>query len=137
MPDQATANAIAGARQSRINPRRRRRARGRQRGRHHAHRPNPAGYAGVAGDQAAKAVFAAAKSAIVGPIHSDFGWVVVKVDAVKAGGGKTLEQAKAEIAAKLNEDKRKGAIEELVDKVQKRSTAGATSPRPWPRPSCR
>ena len=75
-------------------------------------------YAGVAGSQAATAVFGAAKGAIVGPIHSDFGWVVVKVDNVKAGGGKTLAQAKAEIAAKLNEEKRKAAIEELVDKVQ-------------------
>ena len=82
-------------------------------------------YAGVAGDQAATAVFAAAKGAIVGPIHSDFGWVVVKVDAVKAGAGKTLEQAKSEIAAKLNEDKRKGAIEELVDKVQSALDGGA------------
>ena len=82
-------------------------------------------YAGVAGDQAATAVFAAAKGAIVGPIHSDFGWVVVKVDAVKAGGGKTLEQAKSEIAAKLNDDKRKGAIEELVDKVQNALDGGA------------
>jgi peptidyl-prolyl cis-trans isomerase D len=84
-----------------------------------------AAYAGVAGDQAATAVFAAAKGAIVGPIHSDFGWIVVKVDAVKAGGGKTLEQAKAEIAAKLNEDKRKTAIEELVDKVQTALDGGA------------
>jgi peptidyl-prolyl cis-trans isomerase D len=72
----------------------------------------------VAGDQAAAAVFGAVKGSIVGPIHSDFGWVVVKIDAVKAGGGKTLEQAKSEIAAKLNEEKRKAAIEDLVDKVQ-------------------
>ncbi|MFL6755015.1 MAG: peptidyl-prolyl cis-trans isomerase, partial [Sphingomicrobium sp.] len=84
-----------------------------------------AAYAGVAGEQAAIAVFAAAKGAVVGPIHSDFGWVVVKVDGVKAGGGKTLAQAKAEIAAKLNEDKRKGAIEELVDKVQNALDGGA------------
>ena len=56
--------------------------------------------------------------AVVGPLQSDFGWVVVKVDSVKAGGGKTLEQARAEIAAKLTADKRKAAIEDLVDKVQ-------------------
>jgi peptidyl-prolyl cis-trans isomerase D len=118
VPDQATANAIAG------------RAKG---GATLAAAAAPAGanaaittladqtrqaYAGVAGDQAATAVFAAPKGAVVGPIHSDFGWVVVKVESVKAGGGKTLEQAKSEIAAKLNEEKRKGAIEELVDKVQ-------------------
>ena len=77
-----------------------------------------AAYAGVAGDKAANAVFAAAQGALVGPIQSDFGWVVVKIDSVSAGGGKTLEQAKAEIADKLTKDKRKSAIEDLVDKVQ-------------------
>ena len=77
-----------------------------------------AAYAGVAGASAAAAVFAAPAGAVVGPIKSEFGWVVVKVDSVKAGGGKTLEQARAEIATKLNADKRKGAIEDLVDKVQ-------------------
>ncbi|MEA3079019.1 MAG: peptidyl-prolyl cis-trans isomerase [Sphingomonadales bacterium] len=82
-------------------------------------------YAGVAGDQPAAAVFAAAKGAVVGPIHSDFGWVVVKVDAVKAVGGRTLEQAKSEIAAKLTADKRKAAIEDLVDKVQNALDGGA------------
>jgi peptidyl-prolyl cis-trans isomerase D len=77
-----------------------------------------AAYASVAGDKTAEAVFAAQSGAVVGPLHSDFGWIVVKVESVKAGGGKTFEQAKAEIAAKLNADKRKGAIEDLVDKVQ-------------------
>ena len=75
-------------------------------------------YAGVAGDQAASAVFAAPAGAVVGPIKTDFGWAVVKVDSVKKGGGKTLEQARNEIAAKLTADKRKGAIEDLVAKVQ-------------------
>ena len=77
-----------------------------------------AAYAGVAGDKAANAVFAAANGAVVGPVQSDFGWVVVKIDSVTAGGSKTLEQAKAEIATKLTQDKRKSAIEDLVDKVQ-------------------
>lgn len=82
-------------------------------------------YAGVAGEQAATAVFAAAPGAVVGPIHSDFGWVVVKVDSIKAGGGRTLAQAKAEIAAKLTEEKRKATIEDLVDKVQNALDGGA------------
>jgi len=75
-------------------------------------------YAGVAGENAAATVFAAPTGTIVGPLQSEFGWAVVKVDSVKAGGGKSLEQARAEIAAKLNVDKRRAAIEELVDKVQ-------------------
>jgi peptidyl-prolyl cis-trans isomerase D len=77
-----------------------------------------AAYSGVAGNQAATAVFGAGKGAIVGPIHSDFGWVVVKIDGVKAGGGKTLAQVKAEIAAKLNDQKRKAALEDLDSKVE-------------------
>jgi len=79
---------------------------------------NRQAYADVSGEKAATAVFGAPAGAVVGPIQSDFGWVVVKVDSVKAGGGKTLEQAKAEIAAKLTAEKRKGAVEDLVDKVQ-------------------
>ena len=51
-------------------------------------------YARVAGDKTAAAVFAAPSGAIVGPIQSDFGWVVVKVDAVKSEGGKSLDQAR-------------------------------------------
>ena len=118
VPDQATANGIAG------------RAKG---GASLADAAKPAGsnaavtslkdqsqqaYSAVAGDKAASAVFAAPDGAVVGPIHTDFGWSVVKVESVKKGGGKTLEQARAEIAAKLNADKRKGAIEDLVAKIQ-------------------
>ena len=75
-------------------------------------------YASVAGDKAASAVFAAPAGAIVGPLQSDFGWVVVKVDGVKSKGGKSLAEAKSEIAAKVTADKRKQAIEDIVDKVQ-------------------
>jgi len=118
VPDQATANAIAG------------RAKG---GQALAAAAAPAGgnaavtelkdqtraaFASVSGDKAAEAVFSAAQGAVLGPIKSDFGWVVAKVDSVKAGGGKTLEQARAEIGTKLTADKRKGAIEDVVDKVQ-------------------
>ena len=75
-------------------------------------------YGSVAGDQAAAAVFSAATGAVVGPLQSDFGWVVVKLEGVKSQGGKTLAQAKTEITAKLTADKRKQVIEDIVDKVQ-------------------
>jgi peptidyl-prolyl cis-trans isomerase D len=118
VPDQATANAVAGRAKS---------------GGSLAAAAAPAGskaavtslagqtrqaYASVAGDKAAAAVFSAAGGAVVGPIQSDFGWVVVKVDAVRSQGGKTLAQATPEIAAKLNADKKKNAIEDIVDKLQ-------------------
>ena len=75
-------------------------------------------YAAVAGDTAAQAVFAAPAGTIVGPVKTEFGWAVAKIDAVNAEGGKSLDQARGEIAAKLTADKRKSAIEDLVDKVQ-------------------
>ena len=118
VPDQATANAIAG------------RAKG---GATLAAAAAPAGskaavttlndqsqqaYAGVAGDSAAAAVFAAPAGSVVGPIQTQFGWAVVKVESAKKVTGKTLDQAKTEIAAKLNADKRKGAIEDTIAKVQ-------------------
>lgn len=118
VPDQATANAIA------------QRAKG---GQSLAAAAAPAGsnaavttlsdqtsqaYAGVAGQKTAAAVFAAPSGAIVGPLHSDFGWVVVKVESVKAATGRTLAQAKPEIAAKISQDKQKAGLEDLVDKVQ-------------------
>jgi peptidyl-prolyl cis-trans isomerase D len=77
-----------------------------------------AGYASVAGDKAAAAMFAAPAGAVVGPIQTDFGWAVAKVDAIHSQPGKSLDQARAEIAAKVTEDKRKNAVEDLVDKVQ-------------------
>jgi len=62
-------------------------------------------YAGVAGNQAAAAVFGAASGALVGPVQTDFGWLVAKVDSVKTEGGKSLDQAKSEIATKLTRQK--------------------------------
>ena len=82
-------------------------------------------YAGVAGATAAAAVFSAASGAVAGPFQSEFGWVVVKVDAVKAKGGKTLEAARAEIADKLTAEKRKLAIEDLVTKLQESLDGGS------------
>lgn len=75
-------------------------------------------YSSVAGQVVAGAAFSAPSGAVIGPLQSDFGWVVVKVDGVKSTGGKTLEQATPEIAEKLNADKRKAAIEDIVDRLQ-------------------
>lgn len=75
-------------------------------------------YSSVAGDKAATAVFGASSGAVVGPVQTDFGWAVAKVDSVKTEGGKSLDQARGEIASRITDDKRKGAIEDLVDKVQ-------------------
>ena len=72
----------------------------------------------LAGEPVAAAAFAAQSGAIVGPIQSDLGWHVVKVDSIRREGGKTLAQARAEIAARLNADKRKDALTDLVTSVE-------------------
>ena len=75
-------------------------------------------YASVAGAKAAAAAFAAASGAVVGPVQSDFGWVVVKVDAINSQSGKSLAQAHSEIAARLTDAKRKTALADLYNRIQ-------------------
>jgi peptidyl-prolyl cis-trans isomerase D len=82
-------------------------------------------YASVAGDKAAAAVFSAAKGSVVGPVQSDFGWVVAKVDSVRTEGGKSPEQARAEIAATLTASKRQDALADLVAKIEDQIADGA------------
>ena len=75
-------------------------------------------FAELASPQVAAAAFGAASGAVVGPVQSPLGWHVVKIDAVQRNPGKTLAQARAEIAERLNTEKRANALATLVDKVQ-------------------
>jgi peptidyl-prolyl cis-trans isomerase D len=85
----------------------------------------PEQFAGVAGNAVAAAVFAAKPGTIVGPVQSPLGWHVIKVESVKSQGGKTLAEAKGEIAAKLTADKRKDALTDLVQKVEDMLDSGS------------
>lgn len=75
-------------------------------------------YASVVGDAAAAAVFGAQQGAVVGPVRSDLGWVVSKVEAVRREGGRTLEQARGEIAERLTAEKRRNALTDLVTRIE-------------------
>lgn len=79
----------------------------------------------LAGEKVAAAAFAAAPGAIVGPIQSDLGWHVIKVESVSSQGGKSLADARAEIAAKLVAEKRKNALADLVGKIEDQLAGGA------------
>lgn len=81
-------------------------------------------YASIAGAAAANAAFSARQGEVVGPVRSDLGWIVVKVEGIKQQPGKTLAQARGEILAGLAAAKRKGALEELVAKVQEAIDGG-------------
>ena len=69
-------------------------------------------------DAVSAAAFTAATGAVVGPIHSDLGWHVIKIDAIQNDSGRSLESVKAAIATQLTAEKRKGALADLVTKVE-------------------
>ena len=79
----------------------------------------------LAGNEVAAAAFAAAEGAVVGPIRSQFGWHVVKIDSISRQSGQSLEQASAEITAKLTADKKNTALADLVEKVQEALDGGS------------
>ena len=80
----------------------------------------------LAGQQVTAAAFAAQDGAIVGPIPTDVGWNVVKIDGITREGGKSLEAARSEIATKIATQKRKTAVEDLVTKVEDSLDDGAS-----------
>jgi peptidyl-prolyl cis-trans isomerase D len=83
-------------------------------------------FAGLAGDAIARAAFAAAKGVIVGPVRSDLGWHVIKIDDIRGASGKSLAQVHDEIAALLATNKRKEALTDLVTKVEDQIDGGAS-----------
>ncbi|MES2903836.1 MAG: peptidyl-prolyl cis-trans isomerase [Pseudomonadota bacterium] len=72
----------------------------------------------LTGEQVAAATFSAASGAVVGPIQSDLGWHVVKVDSIQVEAGKTFAAARAEIVERLSVDKRKNALADLINRVE-------------------
>ena len=74
--------------------------------------------ASLAGASVANQAFGAPAGTIVGPVQSNTGWDVIKVESIERTAGKSLAEARAEIAAKLTADKRKNALADLVTKVE-------------------
>ncbi|MDQ3143941.1 MAG: SurA N-terminal domain-containing protein, partial [Pseudomonadota bacterium] len=75
-------------------------------------------FGSLAGEPVATAAFAAASGATVGPIQSDLGWHVIRIDEVRTDAGRSLADARAEIVATLTADKRKEALLDLVTRVE-------------------
>lgn len=75
-------------------------------------------FASLAGEKVASQAFDAAAGAIVGPVQSDLGWHVVKIESVQRQPGRSLAQVRDEIAARIIAEKRSTALGQLVDRVQ-------------------
>lgn len=82
-------------------------------------------FASLASPDVAATAFKVPAGGVVGPIKSPLGWHVVKIDSIQKKPGKPLAEAKSEIAAKLNADKRKGAMSDLGVKIQSALDGGA------------
>lgn len=78
------------------------------------------------GDKIAAAAWAAQPGDVVGPIQSPLGWHVIKIEGAKTQTGKSLDQARAEISAKLTADKRKNALADMVNKIEDELDGGAS-----------
>ncbi|MEO6091665.1 MAG: SurA N-terminal domain-containing protein [Novosphingobium sp.] len=64
------------------------------------------------------AAFAAARGAIAGPARGALGWHVLRVDAIETRPARSLDQARAEIAAALAVEKRRKALADVSARIE-------------------
>ncbi|HEU4809564.1 MAG TPA: peptidyl-prolyl cis-trans isomerase [Sphingomicrobium sp.] len=76
------------------------------------------GFTELAGDKAAAAAFGAKQGEVVGPIQTDLGWHVIKIESIETKAGKSLAAAHDEIATAILTQKQQDGLADLVDKVQ-------------------
>lgn len=75
---------------------------------------------------AAEAVFAQAQGKVAGPFKAPLGWLLVRVDGTERKPGKTLDQARGEIAAALAVEKRRAALTDFSANIEDEFDNGAT-----------
>ena len=72
------------------------------------------------------AVFAAEIDTVAGPVQSDFGWHLYRIDGVQRGGTRTLDETRDEIRADLALDGARDALFDLSIRVDDALAAGDT-----------
>jgi peptidyl-prolyl cis-trans isomerase D len=83
-----------------------------------------ADYAALSSPAVAAAAFALAQGGVSDPVKSDFGWHVVKVDAVNKIAAIPYETARPQIAGDLGKQMQDKALADLVNKTQDALEAG-------------
>jgi len=71
--------------------------------------------AGQTSADIARAAFAAAKGALVGPVRSPLGWTLLRVEDVRDVAGKTFEQAKAELIPEVRQTKQRQLFSDFLN----------------------
>ncbi|HEV2816549.1 MAG TPA: SurA N-terminal domain-containing protein [Allosphingosinicella sp.] len=83
-------------------------------------------FEGVANREVAAAAFAAAQGAVVGPLRSELGYHVVRIERITATPARPLEAVRGEIAAAIEARKRIDALSALVSRIEDRIADGAS-----------
>ena len=81
----------------------------------------------------ADALFGMSVGDIAGPVKTQFGYHIIKLDEVQAGKGKSFEEARADIATQLRRNRatdRFGEIQEQLSVQARRAGCGPGSARP-------
>lgn len=82
-------------------------------------------FAGITNAQVADAAFAAAQGTVVGPIHSEFGFHVVRVERIQATPARPLEAVRGDIVRVLEQRKRTAALAAIVGRAEDQISDGA------------
>ncbi|MFC4295484.1 SurA N-terminal domain-containing protein [Novosphingobium tardum] len=75
--------------------------------------------------EVADAVFGAASGKLAGPARSPIGWHLARIDSVTSKPGKSLDQARPELVAKLAAVKRRAALSDMSAKLEEQLDGGA------------
>ena len=79
-------------------------------------------FANLVTPQIAEQAFSAQQGAIIGPVRSQLGWLVVRVET--AAGGQPLERVRADIVRELERRKRSAAIAALATQLEQQIEEG-------------
>lgn len=76
--------------------------------------------------EVAAAAFATARGQIAGPVESEAAFHIVRVESIASTPGRTLQEARAEIAAFIEQRKRGDALNALIGRVEDQISEGAS-----------
>ena len=82
--------------------------------------------AGLPVPELAEAAFAQPEGGVTAPVHSDFGWHVVKVEAIEPGSTKSLDEVRDQLRNDLKQEKAADLAFERANKVEDALAGGAT-----------
>jgi peptidyl-prolyl cis-trans isomerase D len=83
-------------------------------------------YANLTNAAAAQAVFSAQQGALVGPLRSELGWHVVRVESINRANARPLDAVRAEIVTELSRRKLSDALATLSSRIEERIEDGAS-----------